>query len=286
MRLKSILALLMIVVMAMPATADRVDDTIWDLLYGGSADVRANAAISLGRVSDARAVDPLITALKDEDSSVRLNAAVSLGAIGDPRAMDPLIDALDDENPEVWRNVTEALGKFGEQAVDPLITVLGDYNQSSNVRSNAARSLGYTGNARAVDPLVEALRDEDEWVRYAAATALGDIGDKRAVEPLIEALDDEEWTVLGSVATALGKIGDPKAVDPLITALKYEDRARTALLRAFPNRWVRCSAATALGDIGDTRAVGPLTVALGDGDEYVRKAATEALKAIEEKTKE
>lgn len=287
MRLKPIfVALAAMTVLVIPATADRMNDTIWDLLYGGSADIRANAAVSLGRVGDTRAVDPLITALNDEDSSVRLNAAVSLGEIGDPRAIGPLIETLNDETPEVWRNVTEALGKFGEPAVDPLIAVLSDRNQqSSYVRPQAALALGYTGNARAVDPLIKALQDEEWLVRSQAARALGYIGDLKAVEPLIEALDDEEWTVLGSVATALGKIGDPKAVDPLITALKYEDSARTQLLRAIPNRWVRSAAATALGDIGDPRAVSPLTVALGDGDEYVRKAATEALKAIEENTR-
>lgn len=281
MRLKSILWALVLAVLATTAAADKVDDTIWDLLYGGSADVRASAAVSLGRIGDPRAVDPLIEALQDEDPEVRKNAAVALGEISDPRAVNPLIEVLDDENPEVWRNVTEALGKLGEQAVDPLIMILIDEGQqSSDARSGAARALGKIGDPRAVEPLIVALKDEAYMVRSGAASALGEISDPRAVDPLIEALSDDEWVVLGSVATALGEIGDPKAVDPLIEALEYEDSARTALLRAFPNRWVRASAANALGDIGDTRAVGPLTVALGDGDEYVRKAAGEALEKI------
>ena len=37
----------------------------------------------------------------------------------------------------------------------------------------AARSLGMIGDARAADPLIQALKnDEDKWVREAAATAI------------------------------------------------------------------------------------------------------------------
>jgi HEAT repeat protein len=131
-----------------------------------------------------------------------------------------------------------------------------------------------------VDDLILDLNDDNRTVREEAAKALSEIGDPRAVDPLIEALKDEHWRVRQLAAIALGEIGDPRAVDPLITALRYEDSARTALLRAFPNRWVRTSAANALGDIGDTRAVGPLTTALGDEDEYVRKASAEALEKL------
>jgi HEAT repeat protein len=51
---------------------------------------------------------------------------------------------------------------------------------------------------------------------------LGEIGDPRAVDPLIEALKDEYSRVRSSAARALGEIGDPKAVDPLTEALKDE----------------------------------------------------------------
>ncbi len=61
---KLILALLMLAALATSAVADEVDDLILDLKYG-QANVRANAACSLGSIGDPRAVDPLIAALKD-----------------------------------------------------------------------------------------------------------------------------------------------------------------------------------------------------------------------------
>ena len=57
----------------------------------------------------ALAVEPLIAALKDENSDVRQAAAKALGKIGDPRAVEPLIDALQDKEWFVRRTAAEAL---------------------------------------------------------------------------------------------------------------------------------------------------------------------------------
>ncbi|MHA1362731.1 MAG: HEAT repeat domain-containing protein [Candidatus Freyarchaeota archaeon] len=62
------------------------------------------------------------------------------------------------------------------------------------------------GWAHLVGRLVEALRDENKYVRWGAAGALGELGDRRAVEPLIEALSDEEAFVRERVAWALRKM--------------------------------------------------------------------------------
>ena len=51
-----------------------------------------------------------------------------------------------------------ALGRIGEPAVEYLIQLLGDEN--SMVRSRTAWELGRIGDSRAVEPLIEALKDE------------------------------------------------------------------------------------------------------------------------------
>ena len=50
------------------------------------------------------------------------------------------------------------------------------------------------------------MKDKDWGVRIVAAGTLGNIGDTRAVEPLIEALKDENSIVRSIVEEALGKI--------------------------------------------------------------------------------
>ena len=60
----------------------------------------------------------------------------------------------------------------------------------------AAGALGQLSDPRAVEPLIQALRDPGGGVREAAAGALGQLGDV-AVEPLIQALRDAGYRVRG-----------------------------------------------------------------------------------------
>ncbi len=88
-----------------------------------------------------------------------------------------------------------------------------------NVQVAAATALGDTGDERAVEQLLTALKSDDESVRSASAEALGKIGGP-AVEPLIASLKHVFWDVRAAAAMALGSTGDERAVDPLVRALK------------------------------------------------------------------
>lgn len=72
-----------------------------------------------------------------------------------------------------------------------------------------------------VEGLIKALTDKDWGVRGEAAEALGEIKDARAVEPLIQALKD----IGVEAAEALINIGDERAVDSLIQYLEGADEA-------------------------------------------------------------
>ena len=55
------------------------------------------------------------------------------------------------------------------------------------------------------------MQDKNSRVRTCAAEALGRIGDARAVEPLIEVLKDEKDQVRTQAVEALETINTPKA---------------------------------------------------------------------------
>ena len=60
-----------------------------------------------------------------------------------------------------------------------------EYSEVFFIRHQAVKALGEVGDARAIEPLVETMRDDsDKLLGSEAAEALGAIGDKRAVEPL------------------------------------------------------------------------------------------------------
>jgi HEAT repeat protein len=203
------------------------------------------------------AVEPLIGLLGDADQRVQRAAAAALGQLGDARAVEPLLSALRDAPVEplplrlgdadsgVRHQAAEALGQLGDvRAVEPLIGLLGD--AGSDVQRAAAEALGRLGDVRAVEPLLRALGDEDSDVRQVAAEALGQLGDGRAVEPLLTALRDPDWSVRRAAAAALGQLGDARAVEPLLTALRDEDSdVRQAAEAALGQ----------LGEVGETQAL-------------------------------
>ena len=117
-----------------------------------------------------------------------------------------------------------------------------------STRYRAAQKLSNKRDARAVEPLVVALKDEDKEVQKTAARALGWIGDARAVEPLVVALKDEDKEVQETAAMVLGEIGDARAVEPLVVALKDEDKS------------IRRNAANALERIGGLGAEQELAI--------------------------
>jgi len=91
----------------------------------------------------------------------------------------------------------------------------------------------------AAEFLIQALADEDRWVRYLAADALANIGATNSVDSLISLLRDPEQDVRFAAAAALGKLGDPKAIKSLQEVLKKDNgyvkiAAEEALLRISP----------------------------------------------------
>lgn len=134
-------------------------------------DRRADAAYVLGQMGDRRALDPLIAALRDEDTVVRTEAAAALGGLADRRAVPPLIRAL--------------------------------YDAQWEVRSNAALSLGALADPTAIPPLIQLLDDPSAEVRFWTARTLGDLLAADALPALCRlAAGDAGVTPEGSVHEA------------------------------------------------------------------------------------
>jgi hypothetical protein len=142
----------------------------------------------------------------------------------------------------------------------------------SELRAEAAKVLGRTGDPSSIDPLAEALTgDADPAVRAAAAKALGKTWSEEAVQPLAEAaLQDPSAEVREAATRALGETWSEAATGSLLEALTYD---RDALVRE--------QAALALGQTAGDEAVEALIRAfLEDRRWFVRDGAAAALAAI------
>lgn len=179
-------------------------------LDDGNADVRLVAAWALGEIKDDIAVYPLAELLEDDDPFVREMAALSLGEIEHSAAVQPLIDALRRENrlrePVIW-----ALGEIGSgDAMRARNAAFADWGRGS--WSNDEVWTGRLGSSEArhiaddLDALSAALRDNDPRMRRSAAEWLGIRGDERAVEPLLDTLRDQQPAVRAMAIWALDEI--------------------------------------------------------------------------------
>ena len=95
-----------------------------DMLTSARTDVRARAALALGSVQDAAALEPLTSLLTlDADAGVRRDAAFAVGQLGATDGVGALARAFTVEaDAQVRDRILEALGKIGAlQATEALM---------------------------------------------------------------------------------------------------------------------------------------------------------------------
>jgi HEAT repeat protein len=230
--------------------------------------VRSRAALALGKIGDSGAIQPLLYLLKDKEDEVRIAACLALGMFKDPSTFDDITNVLlDDPIIEVRQAAAQALGNTGDpDALHYLMEALHDsfwwYEReyAAGDLLAAIEKMGVT----AVDPLIEALQDQEGTVRKFAATLLGRLGDARAIEPLGMALYDLHHEVGKASAKSLARFG-AAAIDLLVEALSH------------PEMWIRIHAVGALSEIKDPRVTPILLEMLYDPEREVKKQVIEGL---------
>lgn len=137
------------------------------------------------------------------------------------KTIQELIQDLNDDDEFVQEEALGLLEIRSEESLEPLIEALSTKGVNKNIKQSSAKLLGLIGDEKAIDTLIDTLRDNNKLVRREASTALSKMGDK-VVEPLINILDDDDWRVRGAAAWALGKIGDKRAIGPVKSLLDDE----------------------------------------------------------------
>ena len=269
---------------------DPVADAIAQL-HDAQKEVRIGALQRLAGTGlwDDRAVNPIIELLKtDTELDVRTNAALALGFLADARALDVLIPLLAANDLDLRQAAIDSLGMIGDGRASGALQALASADNGA-LGSSAVQALARIGDARAAESLHALMVDAQSPWKIDAAIALCFMGDQRAVDVtlarmkgnlkavtprdlmvLATALDPQALPVLLSLLTArvqleptlytLSSLRDGRAVDAIVAVLRDE---------AVPLQH-RATAAYALGEIRDTRATQPLLDALqatnGQGD--------------------
>ncbi len=232
--------------------------------------VRQYALQALGRIQYKEALPHVLKLLEQRDRSVMSAALGTIAAMGDkttvPRllelyemepegytrsqwinpiaqllkheAADFLRAAARDDHQAVRQAAVYAVRSFlkEEDQADILMRVVQD-EDSDYVRYTAISHLSQEQVERALDALIEALREGGQQSRRAAASRLGQSKSLRAVQALIDAFAQEDTPdIRDTVIAALGNVRDQRAIPILKKALISNDpHLRSAALRALSN---------------------------------------------------
>ncbi len=242
------------------------------------------AAEILGKVGKP-AVKPLLATMQQTRGNlVRLGVFNALGFIGPnaAEAVPALRQVIASRPPGQGADYAiHALGKIGPRAaavIPDLLVLIQNERADAHLRAVATVALARIDGEEKVLPW---LGDRRAAVRRRAARALGCLAPSRAeaaVPALVQVLADSSAAVRLEAAAALARLGIPQAqagIPVLVAALK--DRTYDS----------RREAACALGKIGPAarQALPALREACQDRYQLIRKAAAEALAAVEGKSR-
>ncbi|CAO4997773.1 HEAT repeat domain-containing protein [Microcystis aeruginosa] len=189
--------------------------------------VRLGFADTLGKIGQA-ATPFLVTALLNhQDPVVRRASAKTLTLIADPDSVSPLVQALlNDEDTVVKGSSVGALARIGEAAVPQLLDILASSEHPESTKGHAAWALAFIGT-EAKEYLYREINSDVEAVRAAVVGAIAkiaqDSGEATALQLLINALEDTSETVRCEAAAVLGNLAYKPAVSRLIPLLEHPD---------------------------------------------------------------
>ncbi|MBT9558747.1 MAG: HEAT repeat domain-containing protein [Myxococcales bacterium] len=272
--------------------------------------VRRNAAVAIGVIFRARqdldrpASDPSLfsavngalkaAAIGDADATARFAASESLAQLGDTAR---LLEELGSPDAETRRAAAVALGELvAEEAIDPLISVLGDGTTSVRAAAfGALERIGWTPVGVKRDPADPRYarwmtRAEQESRVAAIEPEPVDV----AVEPEpVDASDDpdssEPTTVEPTPDAALDEAVPALVPKRAVRATSEVRRARVVAAQArllqgdlrSSDALVRQAALEALGRTGNTELAALAVRHLDDESAGVRRAAADALASLE-----
>jgi HEAT repeat protein len=179
-------------------------EIIRGFLDDADRDVRATAVNSLVSLDVPDAVPIAVEALEDRDGFVRSIAAMRLGDVGDRRHAAVLARHLKEDSDGIVRQrAAESLAAVGgDESVAALIGGLDD--PMDNVRLAAVRGIRQLDPLTAIPQLSRLLLEDPIWeIRVQAARALGATGDPAVVAVLESAVEDENEFVSSAASNAL-----------------------------------------------------------------------------------
>ncbi|RMF89413.1 MAG: hypothetical protein D6736_08400 [Nitrospinota bacterium] len=242
----------------------------------------------------------LLSLLNERREEVRQCGYAVLQRCGKNEILPLLLQALERQTLLMTKPVIHLLKEKGDERVIVPLQALFARSQDRRTRRGVLEVLvHFISHPQSQETLLEALQDQDWWIRLQAVDFLQQGRLSVFVPHLIDRLQDPENRVKERVIEALMELGDPRAVKPLLSLLREKDLllrqkaieaiSRMADVSIIPDLIdlmkeedvnTRRAAAEVIGALHDPRTGQVLMAILRDEDWWVREIAAEALLAI------
>jgi HEAT repeat protein len=143
-------------------------------------------AATLGELPTPRSVELLKPLLANQNWPVKQAAIQALGQLRAQEAQNELIGLLQSaEDADTRISLIDALGQIGsDAALEALARIIGDKQATMNVRLAALKAAGAVKNAKALEILQQAARQDETSLGLCAYRLLGEQGEKQGAAAL------------------------------------------------------------------------------------------------------
>ena len=239
-------------------------------------DVRQEATRAIVDIGTQRSLDPLLKALKDEDSEVKIRAIeglanfylpgyVQTGLTSQIKHAGSMVGLRFADN---YPPMIDADVRVRPEILESLAGIVGSAN-AMPVRASAARALGSLRGNNGVPQLTEALRSKDDQLIYESLIALQKIGDRSAGPRVIFLLRDLNEKVQQAALETVGLLRTQEALPDLRRLIERTDNKKT--------RRAAVQSLAMIPDPGNRKILEPY---LSDKDDVLRAAAAEGMGRI------
>ena len=193
--------------------------------------LKHEAVEKIAEYSDSKAIERLVQLLSDCSPLIKDEAVNSLAKIGGEETVKAVVPLLYSKEVSLKNISLEILTRLGDVAVGELSARLDE--PDDDVLKFIVDIIGLIGNHEPVRELIPLLKHANPNIRAAVAVAFDKMGANEALDALMEALaDDDEW-VRFSVLEALGSIGGARVTEKLLDVFRAIDVSRIAALDAL-----------------------------------------------------
>ncbi len=189
--------------------------------YDDVKEAALDALVAIGTPDIQKAFQGMFAGL---DPIRRLMAVYALGKIDPSANIDILRAGLEDEIPDIRKVSLEAIaGVCYEDDVWAALLSARLLDENRDVRQTVVEIMGRCYSPKLLPSLVQALHDDDDWVKVRALEALGGHRVKEAIPDVVALLENPNKLIAIRAIECLGSIGGTTAFRALLAVSGGDD---------------------------------------------------------------